>query len=58
MGDWCGSACADRRTDKNEITGAGRGKNDIVLLGMQAKKKVAIFFSGRGVFSLDWPFNG
>jgi len=41
-----------------EITGAKRGENDIVLLESESQEKIGNIFSGRGVFSLDRPFNG
>ena len=58
MGDWCGSAFADRRTDKNEITGANQDENKVALLWLKIKKKWPVFFKGEVFFYLTDPLMG
>ena len=55
-----GSAQVEPLTDKNEITGARQvAKQHRAVEELRAKrKKRGVFSYGRGVFSLDKPFNG
>jgi len=46
------------KTDKKEITGAEREGNGPWWCEDRSQVKKVNFFDGRGVFSLDLPFNG
>jgi len=45
-------------TNKTEITGADKGKNDVALLCVNIKKKLLFFLQGEVFFLLTDPLMG